>query len=88
MGKREAEANEEHVQMPDAAMVSALAKMMEAGLSEDARMAFFFKAVSNPYRMKIGDVVVESVFAQGSRSIQDCVSDYLKQAKDHGDSER
>lgn len=50
----------------------------------EEKKAALMKEGKHPYCMQIGDVMVESVFLSGERSIQDCVKEYLLHIKEQG----
>lgn len=50
---------------------------LDSTLNREDRIQSFLQQIKNPYRFKVGDVVVNVAYAEGGRTLNDCFADML-----------
>ena len=50
---------------------------LDSSLEQTERIRSFLRQIKNPYRFKVGDVVVDVAYTEGSATLNDCFVDML-----------
>lgn len=50
---------------------------IDVNQSIEDRLVAFIRQVKNPYCFRVGNVVVKNIYTEGTRTLNDCFSDFL-----------